>query len=69
MVWGCRSWVGVGNLYRIDGIMNSQVYLNILDLQLLDTIERQGLDEADIIFQHDNDPKHTSNLVQRWLSR
>ena len=30
MVWGCMSWVGVGNLYRINGIMNSQVYLDIL---------------------------------------
>ncbi len=69
MVWGCMSWVGVGNLYRIDGIMNSQVYLDILDSQLLGTIERQDLDEAQVIFQHDNDPKHTSGLVQRWLRR
>jgi transposase len=50
MVWGCMSWVGVGNLYRIDGIMNSQVYLDILDSQLLGTIERQDLDEAQMIF-------------------
>ena len=69
MVWGCMSWAGVGNLYRIDGIMNSQVYLDILDSQLLDTIGRQDLDEAQVIFQHDNDPKHTSGLVQRWLGR
>lgn len=69
MVWGCMTWVGVGNLYRIDGLMNSQVYLDILDSQLLDTIERQDLDEAQVIFQHDNDPKHTSCLVQRWLGR
>ena len=63
------SWVGVGNLHRIDGIMNSQVYLDILDLQMLGTIERQGLDEAEIIFQHDNDLKHTSSLLQRWLGQ
>jgi hypothetical protein len=64
MLWGCMSWAGVGNLYRIDGIMNSQVYLHILDSQLLDTIGRQDLDEAQMFFQHDNDPKHTSGLVQ-----
>ena len=63
------TWVGVGNLYRIDGLMNSQVYLDILNSQLLDTIERQDLDEAQVIFQHDNDPKHTSCFVQRWLGR
>ena len=50
MVWRCMSWAGVGNLYGIDCIMNSQVYLNILDSQLLGTIERQGLDEAKVIF-------------------
>jgi len=69
MVWGCMSWAGVGNLHRIDGIMNSQVYLDILHSQLLGTIERQGLDEAEVIFQHDNDPKHTSGLLQRWLGQ
>ena len=45
--------------------MNSQVYLDILESQLLGTIERQGLDEAEVIFQHDNDLKYTSSLLQR----
>jgi len=44
------SWAGVRKLYRIDGIMNLQVYLDILDSQLFDNIERQGLDEAKLIF-------------------
>ena len=50
MVWGCMSWAGVGNLYHIDGNMNAEVYLDILDLQLLDTIDKQGLDEAEVIY-------------------
>jgi len=66
---GMHELAGVGNLYRIDGIMNSQVYLDILDSQLFSTIERQYLDEAQVIFRHDNDPKYTSGLVQRWLRR
>ena len=61
------SWTHVRSLYRIDGITNSQIYLDILDSQLLDTIERQDLDEAQVIFQHENDPKHRYGLVQRWL--
>ena len=44
------SWAGVGNLYRIDGNMNAEVYLDILDSQLLDIIDKQGLDEAEVIF-------------------
>ena len=63
------SWVGVGNFYCIDGNMNAEVYLDILNSQLLDTIDKQGLDEAEVIFQYDNDPKHTSALVQGWLGR
>ena len=31
------------------------------------TIERQDLNEAQVIFQHDNDPEYTSGFVQRWL--
>ena len=58
------SWTRVGSLYGIDGITNSQIYLDILDSQLLDTIERQDLDEAQVIFQHENDPKHRYGLVQ-----
>ena len=27
----------------------------------------QGLDEEDVIFQHDNDSKHTSHCVKGWL--
>ena len=45
--------------------MNSQVYFDILDSQLLGTIERQGLDEAKVNFKHDNDPKHTYGLRQQ----
>jgi hypothetical protein len=66
---GCISWVDIGNLYRIHRIMNPQVYLDLLDSQLRDTIGREDLDEAQVIFQHQNDPKHTSGLVQRWLGR
>ena len=65
MVWRCMSWAGVRNLYCIDCIMNSQVNLVILDLQLLGTIERQGLDKEKVIFQHDNNPKHTFGLLQQ----
>ena len=65
MVWRCMSWASVENLYRDDCIMNSQVNLDILDLQLLGTIERQRLDEEKVIFRHDNNPKHTFGLLQQ----
>jgi len=45
--------------------MNSQVYLDNLDLQLLDTIGRQSLDEAQVLFKHNNDPQHKAHI---WSS-
>lgn len=42
MVWGCMDWEGVRNLYCIKGIMNTQVYFDILISHLLDAIDRQS---------------------------
>ncbi|CAI9613930.1 unnamed protein product [Staurois parvus] len=30
LLWGCMSAAGVGELYFIDGIINSQIYCSVL---------------------------------------
>jgi len=67
MVWGCFSFFGVGNIVRIYGTMNGNLYRQILDEDLLETIQWNQLDKNDIIFQQDNDPKHTANLTKQWF--
>jgi transposase len=69
MVWGCITAEDVGELVLIDGIMDSKKYIEILKAGLIKTIEKKGLDPKKVIFQHDNDPKHTAKITKEWLSR
>lgn len=66
MVWGCMNAAGTGNLVFIDGIMDQDVYLNILKDNLDYSARKLGLDRR-FIFQQDNDPKHTARRVKEWL--
>lgn len=67
MVWGCMTWEGVGLCVEVEGRMDAQQYVDILETGLHGTIEKYGMDVEDIIFQQDNDPKHTSNLAKEWF--
>lgn len=66
MVWGCFSYHGVGPLYRIEDIMTSTTYKNILRRIMLPYAN----DNMPLrwVFQQDNDPKHTSKLVKKWFA-
>jgi transposase len=68
MVWGCMSFYGVGNLVRIDGGLNAELYCNILQEDLASSVEFYGGKLENFIFQQDNDPKHTSKLVKKWIA-
>ena len=66
MVWGCMAAAGVGNLVFIESTMDKIGYLNILKENVGPSVEKLGLSRT-WIFQHDNDPKHTSKIVKEWL--
>ncbi|KAG1226225.1 hypothetical protein G6F67_009066 [Rhizopus microsporus] len=59
MVWSCITWEGVGWIVDVGHHMDSSAYLEVLKDDLLRTMDCYGLDKSDIVFQHDNDPKHT----------
>lgn len=67
MVWGVMGWEGVGKMVEVEGRMNADQYVNILTEGLLPTIQESDIPEGDIIFQQDNDPKHTSKKAQNFF--
>jgi hypothetical protein len=67
MVWRCMSWEGVGILCLIEGIMDKYVYCEILEMDLISTIHMHDLEEENVIFEQNNDPKSSSKYVKEWL--
>lgn len=67
MLWGCFLWDGPGYIVRIDGSLDSKLYCEILDDDLKSSAEYYGFDLKNIVFQQDNDPKHTSKLASKWF--
>ena len=71
--WGFFAGMGVydlawiGKLCTIKGTMNAELYCEILSKELQENYEIQGLNQEEIIFQHDNDTKHTSKFVKNSL--
>lgn len=67
MVWGCITYEGFGYSCRIDGNLDGELYTDILRDELMNTIEYYHLDQDQVIFQQDNDPKHTSRVAEDAL--
>lgn len=66
MVWGCMAASGVGNLQFIESTMDKRAYLDILKTNLKQSAAKLGLGNS-YLFQQDNDPKHTADIVKLWL--
>ena len=61
MLWGCFSWYGLGPLVRIDGRVNSQMYIkDIVSYHLIPFLEEFEEENGEYFFQQDNARIHTS---------
>ena len=67
MCWGGFSYNGVGGFHQIDAKMDKHQYLSI--------VKYVGVPSAllllgdDFVWQQDNDPKHTSYLLQDFFEK
>ena len=66
-VWGCFAGMAVGDLSRVDGIMDSKKYHQILVHHAIPC--GQQLIGTPFIFQQDNDPKHKSKFCMGYLEK
>lgn len=67
MVWGAFSSSGVGDLIRIEGILNKERYKSILQRNAIPSGQR--LIGEGFTLQQDNDPKHTSKVCKSYLDK
>ena len=67
MIWGCMLWEGVGDACKIDGRMDGDLYIKILEDDPQSRFAFYDKIPWAIIFQQDNDPKHTCKKAQNWF--
>jgi transposase len=68
-VWGCFSYHEVGPLKRIEGTLTGPKYRQILKTHMAPFLRKLKKDKnTEFIFQHDNDPKHTSKVAKNYLN-
>ncbi len=66
MVWGCISSYDMGSLHVLEGTMNSERYIKVLEQYMLPS--RQCLFQGrPCVFQQDNAKPHTAAITTAWL--
>lgn len=64
MVWGCMCLDGVGSLAKIEDRVTAEAYVQILEHNLVGSLYLWRKQIRNIVFQQDNDPKHTARVTK-----
>jgi transposase len=67
MMWGCMLWEGPGYATKIDGEMDGDLYINIMQDELAESLAYYNKQGGEVIFQQDNDPKHTCKKAKAYF--
>ena len=67
LFWGCFCARGVGELVKINGIMNADDYINILKVGYFKSLRKWGRTVRNTMFMQDNDPKHKAEKTIKFL--
>ncbi len=66
MVWGCISAYGMGSLHVLEGTMNAERYIKVLEQHMLPS-RRHLFQGRPFVFQQDNAKPHTAAITTVWL--
>jgi transposase len=66
MFWGCFSALGLGPLVALDGTMNAESYVELLQEYVVPELEAAG---RPMRFMQDNAPCHTAGIVKDFFRR
>jgi hypothetical protein len=70
MFWSCLLSYGLGyGTAIIDGTIDSNEYVKIVKMSLMQTLEYYGKQVKDIRFQQDKATPHKSNITKSWFSQ
>jgi hypothetical protein len=67
MMWGCMLWEGPGFACKIDGKMDGELYVKIMQDELQESLTYYGKEADQVIFQQDNDRKHTCKKAKAYF--
>jgi transposase len=68
-LWGCITSHGQGFICQIEGGLDAALYCDILNDDFISTLNYYGIDRSKVVFQQDNDPKHTSKKAKAWFQK
>ena len=54
-------------LVKIEGTINAEFYCSILEEHLINSLHWYNMNPQQVVFQHDNDPKHSARRTRTWL--